>query len=104
MKTYNNHPQWYNVPLRLNKQERHNPHIVLNEFFESYHLNEVREQLWNWLVEVLSSSQGISSNSHDRNNHIYFYEKLEELVEAAYIMHKENIKKSKKLKVVHMNL
>ena len=55
MRTYNKHPQWYNQPLRLSDEQKQDPVLVIDDFFESYHLNEVREILWNWLVEVISS-------------------------------------------------
>lgn len=96
MRTYNKHPQWYNVPLRLNEEEKGNPFLVLEDYFQCYHLHEVRQILWNWMVEVMSSQHGISCDPHERSNHIYFYEKMEALVEAAYVMHKQNQKKRRK--------
>ena len=89
-KCYNKHPQWYNEPLRLSKEQKDNPVLVFEGFFEFYHLNEVRETLWEWLVEVLSSRNSISQEGNERANHIFFYEKLEQVVEACFIMQKEN--------------
>lgn len=86
MRTCNHHPQWYNQPLRLTEEERQNPLLVINDFFESYHLQDVREILWNWIVEIISSSGSISSEPLERSNHIYFYEKMEALLEACYIL------------------
>jgi hypothetical protein len=86
MRTCNNHPQWFNQPLRLTEEERKNPLLVLKEFFECYHLNDTRNINWNWLVEILSSTGSISSEALDRNNHIFFYEKLEALIEACYLI------------------
>ncbi|THU41668.1 hypothetical protein FAM09_06095 [Niastella caeni] len=86
MRTCNHHPLWHNEPLRLNEEERQNPMLVIDDFFECYHLNDVRDILWKWMVEVLSSSGSISNEALERNNHIYFYEKAEMLVEAIYIL------------------
>ena len=86
MRTCNHHPQWHNEPLRLNEEEKQNPLLVIEEFFQSYHLNDVRDILWKWVVEVLSSSGSISSEALERNNHIYFYEKIEMLVEAIFVL------------------
>jgi hypothetical protein len=44
-KIVSNHLDWYNTPLRLNEEERDNLRLILEEFFQSYHLNEVREIL-----------------------------------------------------------
>ncbi|MEP7371746.1 MAG: hypothetical protein ABI675_00060 [Chitinophagaceae bacterium] len=87
-KTHNNHPQWYNQPLRLTKEQKQDPLPVLDDFFECYHLTEVRQLLWEWLTEVISSQRSIAIEPHDRNNHIYFYEKIEGIIEAAFILKK----------------
>lgn len=86
MRTLNKHPDWHNQPLRLNEEERQNPRIIIEQFFESYHLQEVREILWNWVVEIVSSSRSIAQEGIQRNDHIYFYEKIESLVEAAFLI------------------
>lgn len=88
-KTYNKHPQWYNQPLRLTKEQKHDPLPVLDDFFECYHLNEVRQTLWEWLSEVVSSPRSISSDHHDRSNYVYFYEKIEGVIEAVFIIRKK---------------
>lgn len=95
-KSHNKHPQWYNEPLRLNKEQRIDPLQVLDEFFQCYHLNETRQICWEWLGEVVSSPRSISSKSLDRCNHMFFYEKIEELIEAAYIITKRARKQLRK--------
>ncbi|OQP67808.1 hypothetical protein [Niastella populi] len=96
-KTHNKHPQWYSQPLRLNKEQRHEPLMVLDEFFQCYHLNETRQIFWDWLTEVVSSPRSISIDPHERSNHMYFYEKMEELIEAAYIIAKRTRKQRRKV-------
>ena len=90
MRTLNKHPDWYNQPLRLSEEERENPRLIIENFFESYHLQEVREILWNWMVEIVSSSRSIAQEGKQRNDHIYFYEKIETLVEAVYLMNQRS--------------
>lgn len=46
MKTHNLHPHCYNAPLRLTPDQTQNPNLVFDDFFECYHLNEVREIMW----------------------------------------------------------
>src|SRR5215471_14551095 len=98
MRTLNKHPQWHNQPLRLTDQERKNPVMVIQEFFDSYHLEEVRQLLWTWMVEVVTSQRSIANNPRDRNNNIFFYEKIEALVEAAFIL--KNKPRNKKYKLI----
>lgn len=99
-KTHNNHPQWANQPLRLSKKEKRDPLLVLDDFFECYHLSDFRQILWQWLTTVISSHQSISNDALDRDNNLYFYEKVEEIIEAAYVMkkriHKHRRRKEKK--------
>lgn len=100
MRTCNNHPQWYNQPLRLNEEEWNNPMSVINHFFECYHLNDVRDVFWNWLVEVISSSGSISNEGIERGNHMYFYEIIEKLVEACFVLRKQSIEMAQKIQPV----
>jgi hypothetical protein len=86
MRTCNHHPQWHNQPLRLTEEEKQNPMLVIQEFFQCYHLNDVRQILWGWAVEVISSAGSISSEALERHNHFYFYEKIEALIEASFIL------------------
>ncbi|OQP45096.1 hypothetical protein A4D02_34665 [Niastella koreensis] len=88
-KAHNNHPQWYNQPIRLTKEQKRDPLPVLDDFFECYHLNEVRYILWEWLTEALSSQRSVAIEPLERNNHIYFYEKIEGIIEAAYVIKKK---------------
>lgn len=88
MKTHNQHPVWYNEPMRLNEDQLNDPELTFDDFFQYYHLNEVREILWKWVTEVVSSPRSISINPHDRNDHLFFYEKIEQLVEAAWVMNR----------------
>jgi len=44
--------------------------------------------MWNWLTEAVSSPHSHSGDHHERNNYMFFYEKMEALVEAARIMNR----------------
>ena len=90
MRSLNNHPEWHNQPLRLSEDELNNPKLTIENFFECYRLQEVRQILWNWMVEVVSSSRSISQDGQQRNDHIYFYEKMELLIEAAFLINQRS--------------
>ncbi|OQP48052.1 hypothetical protein A4H97_29915 [Niastella yeongjuensis] len=85
-KTYNKHPHWYNEPLRLTEEQLNDPLLIFTEFFQTYHLNETREVLWQWLSAIISSPGSISSEPLERSNHMCFYEGLEEVIEAAFVL------------------
>lgn len=98
-KSYNKHPQWYNQPLRLTDEQKRDPLPVFDDFFQCYHLNDIRKTLWEWITEILSSPCSISIEPQRRNDHIYFYEKIEGVIEAAFVIknkiHRNRRKKEK---------
>ncbi|WP_081170382.1 hypothetical protein [Niastella populi] len=99
-KTHNNHPQWYNQPLRLTNEQKSDPLLVLDDFFECYHLNDVRQLLWQWFSVMITSQRGIAIDPLDHDNHLFFYEKIEGIIEVAYVMkrkiHKQRLRSEKR--------
>lgn len=69
-----------NKPLNLTKEQKKNPLTVLHEFFQSFHLSEIRSRLTN-----LSDGSG-----HD------FYDRLENMIEAAYLLSSKKDRKPEK--------
>jgi hypothetical protein len=92
MRTVNKHQKWQNKPLRLTEEQRKDPVLLFIDFFDSFHLHEVREILWEWMVEVVCSHRSIACEPRDRHNNIHFYEKIEALVEAALLIKKQREK------------
>jgi hypothetical protein len=88
MRTVNSHPSLKDQPLRLTEKEMQNPYGALEDFFSCFQLQYTREMLWNWLVVAMSSEADIYSSGESRSNLVYFYEKLELLIEAAYEINK----------------
>ena len=86
MKTVNENQIFKNEPLRLTEEQLDKPLLAITDFFESYHLQDAREIMWAWTTAVISSPGSISSEPLDRQNHFYFYEKIEQLIEAAFII------------------
>jgi hypothetical protein len=84
-----------NQLLRLTEEERQNPYLVLEEFYSSFHLVDIRAILWDWLVAALSSESGAYLNGYARSNLIFVYEKLEMLIEAANEINKRRKRKLK---------
>ena len=105
-KSYNNHPYWRNNPLRLTPAQTENPNLALTDFFQCYHLKDVREIMWQWVTEAVSGPNNHSNDHHERNNYLFFYEKIEKLVEAAWIINRSEqpvANPAKQLKVYTAN-
>lgn len=95
MRTFNKLPHWQDQLLRLTEADKQNPCFVLDDFFSFFHLQDMREILWDWLTTALSTDSGRYSTAFERSNLLFAYEKLELLVEAAYLMYKRRKQKEK---------
>jgi hypothetical protein len=84
--------------VRLSKEEQQQPIDVIACFFDCYHLKDFREMLWDWLLAALGTDSGIYDKGRERSNLIFFYQKMETLVEAAYLLQATEQKKEKKKK------
>lgn len=79
---------------RLKEEEKLHPLPVLSDFCDSYHLHEVKQILWDWLVTALGKSHSIYDEGKERSNLFFFYEKVETLMEAVYMIHEQQEKAS----------
>ena len=70
----------------LSRKDRKRPYRIIEDFFDHYHLQDGREMLWNWTIELLGSEGSIASDARERSNVLFFYEKLQALLEAAYLI------------------
>src|SRR5262245_20863451 len=75
-------------PRKLSQEQVEDPQQVLDELFDYAHLLQWREALWEWLKVAVSGNYKKESR-RDRSNLLYFYEKVEMLVEAAHIIHQQ---------------
>ena len=96
MRTINRNSQWENQPLRLTAEEKQNPYAVLEDFYSFFHLQDIREMLWDWLVAAMSSESGQYNTGYARSNLIFTYEKLELLLEATYTINRRRRKRRKR--------
>ncbi|MCS3801054.1 hypothetical protein [Niastella sp. OAS944] len=88
MKTENNPIQCdeHYQTIRLSEKEMQDPIQVVNDFFNNYDLVQCRKFVWEWFKAVLSSPEFADQEGHIRNGHAYFYEQVEALVEATYLL------------------
>jgi hypothetical protein len=96
MRAVNTHLQLDNQPLRLTEEERRNPYIVLDDFFSCFHLQDMREMLWDWLVAAMSAESSAYITGYARSNLVFVYEKLELFIEAVQVINKRRKKRQKR--------
>jgi fido (protein-threonine AMPylation protein) len=78
--------EFYNQPVRLTEEQQENPVNVLDEFFTDYSLSEVRDMLNTNSEVCLTSDVHPYDVGEGRANLIYFQQKMELLLEAAFVI------------------
>ena len=76
----NSFPDYHNNPFRLTIKEIENPTAVIDEFFESYNLPEIRACLDEWLHD------GMLVENIESKKHFSTYKDIEKLVEACWVI------------------
>ena len=80
---------WIDYPVHLSSVERINPYRFIREFFKTYSVDQYRNFLYEWL------ETGLSVNAVDESMEaceiIYFYENMQKLYEAAWIIRQREI-------------
>lgn len=84
------YPEWESHSRKLSKEEVEHPLLVIDELFDYAHLPDVRELLWLWLKTTVNGDFSDGLDQHERGSILFFYEKMERLVEAAHILHVRN--------------
>jgi hypothetical protein len=84
----NTFPDYHSQPLRLTLTEIANPTSVIFEFFQAYHLPEIRFCLHNMLQDSMHKE------TLDSKEHYSTYIEVEKLVEACWLI-KESLREKK---------
>ena len=77
--------KFFNQPVRLTKKQRKHPEKVILDFFTAYHLDDLRNMLWQWMEAAVVSDGDQFESASDRGNLLFFYRNLELMAEAAYM-------------------
>lgn len=70
----------------LSPEEMDNPYLVIEEFFDFADVSEIRTLLWEWLKTTVTGAYPKHLSRTERATLLDLYEKMEKLVEAAYIL------------------
>lgn len=78
------YPEWHEKPFRLSYSEIKQPALVFEEFFERYDLDNIRTELKEMVTDALSGAL-----HDDPTMYIGLSDNLEKLVEACFVLHKQ---------------
>jgi hypothetical protein len=81
--------EFYNQPVRLTEKERENPSNVLDDFFTDYSLSEIRDILHSNAEVCLTCDVHPYDTGEKRSDFLHFQKKLELLLEAAFLIAKQ---------------
>lgn len=93
MSTINRNRECVNQSVHFTEENRQKPYEVLEDFYSCFHLQDLREMLWDWLVAAMRTESGQYDTGYARSNLIFVYEKLELLLEATYTINKRRRKR-----------
>ena len=75
-----------NLNIRPN-QQTDNPDLMISNFFDCYHLPELKEELWEWFSNAIARENSIYDDGLKRSNLVTLYENIELLIDAAWLIH-----------------
>ena len=78
-------PEWHQKPLRLTIPEINNPSVVIDQFFDCFHLTDIRNCLANWLQDVLVKE------TVESKIHISTHDQVQKLIEACWIINQNHL-------------
>lgn len=74
----------------LDAAETNDPMLVIDELFDFSDLPGIRELMWDWLKATVTCTYHKELPREERTAIIALYEKMEKLVEAAYLIKQQN--------------
>ncbi|PJJ84642.1 HEPN domain-containing protein [Mucilaginibacter auburnensis] len=81
--------EWLHYPIYLSSVERINPYLAISNFFKVYTVGHYLDLLYEWLETGLSNYS--ADEFLDTSDVIYFYENMQKLYEAAWIIRQREI-------------
>lgn len=64
-----------------------NPHLVFKDLFSTFHHDESRELMWEWLKSTFCGNFSTELDVNEKVMIAVLYEKLEKLIDAAHIIY-----------------
>lgn len=86
MTPFQNHPAFYNQPIRLAPEEQQDPRTVLQEFLSECPLAECRQLLWQMVEIALQADHTLYDGAEERHRLLWFYQQVEKVLEAGWLL------------------
>lgn len=86
MEPFSLHPAFYNRPIRLGAEETTDPQQVLQDFFQTCPLAEIRRVLAQTIEAALSLPYSPFDAAGERQSLLWLHRHIEEVLEAAWLL------------------
>lgn len=86
MRHFKLHPAFYDKPVCLGDAQLQQPMQVLQDFFSSYSLSEIRQAVWDMAEAALTTDNHLFDTAEERAHVTEFCRQLEMVLEAAYML------------------
>jgi HEPN domain-containing protein len=86
--------EWLHYPVHLSSVERINPYFAISNFFKVYTVHQYLDFLYEWLETGLSNHS--ADEFLDTGDVVYFYENMQKLYEAVWIIKQREIEPTSK--------
>jgi len=73
-------------PEEVDEQMKEAPKVVIENFFDLVHLHEVKEILGEIKEQLIKRSFSYKKGSIQYSNTLYFFERLEQLIDAVHLL------------------
>lgn len=83
------------LPHGLTREEITDPYSILEAFFSTYHLPQVRKHHKELLTTLVTGTFTHSLNKNERFDLLLYHEKLEKIIEAIHIIHEQKASQKK---------
>jgi hypothetical protein len=71
----------------LTTEEIQDPLLAIDRFFDMTNLEDGRALLWTWLKTTVAGNYNKTLDARERALILNFYENMEKLMEAAFVLH-----------------
>jgi hypothetical protein len=90
MSYYLSHPEFFNGPVRLTKEEINDPLAVVSSFFEDYSLSEIRDHNQQMDHVCLSTDSPPFEEPSGRDHLLCYRQNEERVLEAAFLLSRKS--------------
>jgi hypothetical protein len=93
---YSNNKELTHHPTAMEQHGFENVHEAMQHFFSFFTIQDSRKFLWEFYREWITGEGATATTGQERGLGLFFYEQLEVILEACYMLQKKRRQKKRK--------